>query len=132
MNALNNHLLAAGEIIHATARATVADTPDASSVLSRIDAAQSFVHAADYLYDAADRIASGAAPDDAKLAEFLHYARSLLRKGEDQVAGKKFQDGFDDADEGGQGNMCSSVDGLGDIAFLLGKGLVEIVRSRSN
>jgi hypothetical protein len=53
------HLVHAGEIIDATARATVRATSNAPKTLAHIDAAKHFMDAADALYEAAERVAEG-------------------------------------------------------------------------
>ncbi|RGP37732.1 hypothetical protein D1012_07405 [Pseudotabrizicola alkalilacus] len=75
------HLIAASEIIHATARATVRATPSARQTLAHIDAAQSFMVAADALYEAAERVAQGAPLDAPQLRLALWVAAAKSAQG---------------------------------------------------
>jgi hypothetical protein len=58
-NTVSAHLIAAADLIHATARETVRTTEDAQTALSHIDAAAAFITAAEFYYEAAERIAAG-------------------------------------------------------------------------
>lgn len=71
---VTEHLIAAAEIVHATALATVKATPSAHKTLAHIDAAQHLMVAADALYEAAERIALGAPVDAPELKLALHTA----------------------------------------------------------
>ncbi len=78
---VTEHLIAASEIINATARATVNATPSAHQMLAHIDAAQHLMVAADALYEAAERIALGEAVDAPELKLALHIAAAKTGQG---------------------------------------------------
>lgn len=56
---ISAHLIAASDMIHANALKTIQSKSNSREVVSQIDAAQSFVTAAEYLYEAAERVAAG-------------------------------------------------------------------------
>jgi hypothetical protein len=78
---ITEHLIAASEIIHATARETVRTTPSAHRTLVHIDAAQPLMAAADALYEAAERIALGEAVDAPGLRLALRVADAKAAEG---------------------------------------------------
>lgn len=78
---VTHHLIHAGEIVDSLARATVKATPNAREVLPHIDAAKSFTTAADALYEAAERIASGEPVNGAGLALALRVAAVKAAEG---------------------------------------------------
>lgn len=82
---VTKHLIAASEIVHATARATVKATPSAHKTLAHIDAAQHLMVAADALYEAAERIALGAPVDAPELKLALHIAAAKTGQGRAMV-----------------------------------------------
>ncbi|TGD45050.1 hypothetical protein EEB11_00225 [Pseudotabrizicola sediminis] len=88
LTSISAHLCHAGEIIDAIAEATVKATPDAPTVLAHIDAAQSFVTAADALYEAAERVALGQPVDTPELLFALRVAGVKAAEGIDLLAGK--------------------------------------------
>ncbi len=78
---VTEHLVAASEIVHATARATVKATPSAHKTLAHIDAAQHLMVAADALYEAAERIALGETVDAPGLRLALRLADAKAAEG---------------------------------------------------
>lgn len=83
---VTGHLIAASEIIHETAWATVKATPSAHKTLSHIDAAQHLMVAADALYEAAERIALGEAVDAPELCLALRLADAKAAEGRGALA----------------------------------------------
>ena len=80
------------EAIHATARATVAAVPKAQrGQIAHIDAAQSLLHAADFLTHAAELIAAGAPADSPEVARWVDFGKRKVWQGEKELAGKSFQ-----------------------------------------
>lgn len=87
ITSISVHLCHAGEIIDATAEATVRVTPDARTALVHIDAAKSFMTAADALYEAAERIALGEPVGCPELALALRLAEVKATEGRAMLAG---------------------------------------------
>ena len=81
------HLTHAGEIVNSIARATVSATPDARLTLAHIDAAQAFMTAADALYEAAARVASGEPVEAPEVVFALHVAERKAAEGRAMLAG---------------------------------------------
>jgi hypothetical protein len=85
---ISAHLCHAGEIIDAIARATVSATPDARQSLAHIDAAKSFILAAEALYEAAERVALGQPVDTPELVFWLRAADAKAAEGRALLAGE--------------------------------------------
>jgi uncharacterized protein VirK/YbjX len=75
------HVLAASALSHATARDTVKATPSARKTLTHMDAAQSFMTAAEALYEAAELIAGGEATIGERLSLALRVAEHKATEG---------------------------------------------------
>lgn len=77
------------DAIHATARATVKATARAQRHrLAHIDAAQSLLHAADFLTHAAELIAAGAPADSLEVARWVDFGKRKVWQGEEELAGR--------------------------------------------
>ena len=81
------HLIAASDLVHATARATVRAIPCPRDTLAHIDAAQSFMIAAGALYDAAEWIAAGKSIEGAEMKLALWLADAKVVEGRGRIAG---------------------------------------------
>ena len=78
---ISDHITSASDLIHATARATVAATQNPHEAIPHIDAAQAFVHAAEFFYEAAEHIAAGEAVGADRLALALRFADAKAAEG---------------------------------------------------
>jgi hypothetical protein len=78
---ISAHIIATSDLIHATARDTVRATPSAREDLAHIDATQSFITAAEALYEAAERIAAGAGAGCERLSLALRIAEHKATEG---------------------------------------------------
>ena len=87
---VTEHLIAASDIIHATAWATVKATPSAHKTLAHIDAAQHLMVAADALYEAAERIALGEVLDAQGLRLALRIADAKSAEGRAVLAAVEY------------------------------------------
>lgn len=87
---ISAHLCHAGEIIDAIAEGTVRATPDARNDLAHIDAAKSFMTAADALYEAAERIALGEPVGCPELALALRISEVKAAEGRAILAGTDY------------------------------------------
>lgn len=84
---VSSHLIHAGEIVDAIARATVKATPNARETLAHIDAARAFMTAADALYEAAERVAAGEAVGSGEMLFALRVAEAKAAEGRAMLAG---------------------------------------------
>lgn len=84
---ISAHLAQAGEIIDAIAEATVRAAPDARKTLAHIDAAKTFMTAADALYEAAERVAAGEAVGSRDMLFALRVAEAKAAEGRAMLVG---------------------------------------------
>ncbi|MFN3663521.1 hypothetical protein [Yoonia sp.] len=87
ITSISAHLCHAGEIIDAFAVATVRTTQNTRQSLAHLDASKSFMTAADALYEAAERIASGESVGCPELALALRIAEVKAGEGRAMLAG---------------------------------------------